>query len=172
MSHKKIKKAKKRDGEVVYCSREEGKDPEGREEEEEVPPRKKSKKEKKRKKKEEATFDGGSVQNSDEIKPKPGINHIYNTALKAIIQPLLYTTLYSGTPTGRHYTVSIALPGSIIDNAQTQELKTYLAGQVTNLCIMYTKRNKTSLILSTHSQIARAAAVFSIDEIIVFNEQG
>lgn len=170
MSHKKIKKAKKRDGEVVYCSREEGKDPEGREEEEEeVPPRKKSKKEKKRKKKEEATFDGGNVQNTDELK---GINHIYNTALKAIIQPLLYTTLYSGTPTGRHYTVSIALPGSIIDNAQTQELKTYLAGQVRYLCIMYTKRNKTSLILSTHSQIARAAAVFSIDEIIVFNEQG
>ena len=31
---------------------------------------------------------------------------------------------------GRQYTVSIALPGSIIDNAQTQELKTYLAGQV------------------------------------------
>lgn len=31
---------------------------------------------------------------------------------------------------GRQYTVSIALPGSIIENAQTQELKTYLAGQV------------------------------------------
>ena len=31
---------------------------------------------------------------------------------------------------GRRYTVSIALPGSIIDNAQSTELKTYLAGQV------------------------------------------
>ncbi|XP_065919026.1 putative methyltransferase C9orf114 isoform X2 [Dysidea avara] len=48
---------------------------------------------------------------------------------------------------GRTYTVSIALPGSIIDNAQSAELKTYLAGQ-----------------------IARAAAVFNVDEIIVFNE--
>lgn len=33
---------------------------------------------------------------------------------------------------GRRYTVSIALPGSIVDNAQTKELKTYLAGQVNN----------------------------------------
>jgi len=33
--------------------------------------------------------------------------------------------------TKKLYTVSIALPGSIIDNAQTIELKTYLAGQVT-----------------------------------------
>ena len=32
--------------------------------------------------------------------------------------------------TGRHYTVSIALPGSIVSNAQTLELKTYLSGQV------------------------------------------
>jgi len=31
---------------------------------------------------------------------------------------------------GRHYTVSIAVPGSIINNAQSLELKTYLAGQV------------------------------------------
>lgn len=31
---------------------------------------------------------------------------------------------------GRDWTVSIALPGSIVDNAQSDELKTYLAGQV------------------------------------------
>ena len=31
---------------------------------------------------------------------------------------------------GRDWTVSIALPGSIIDNAQSDELRTYLAGQV------------------------------------------
>ena len=36
---------------------------------------------------------------------------------------------------GRRYTVSIALPGSIIDNAQTQELKTYLAGQVRGIIV-------------------------------------
>ena len=52
-------------------------------------------------------------------------------------------------PTGRSYTVSLALPGSIIGNAQSAELRTYLAGQ-----------------------IARAAAVFNIDEVVVFNEQG
>lgn len=52
-------------------------------------------------------------------------------------------------PSGRSYTISLALPGSIIDNAQSAELRTYLAGQ-----------------------IARAAAVFNIDEVVVFNEQG
>merc|ERR1719357_812597 len=50
---------------------------------------------------------------------------------------------------GRSYTVSIALPGSILDNAQTPELRTYLAGQV-----------------------ARALAVFCIDEVIVFDDEG
>jgi len=49
---------------------------------------------------------------------------------------------------GRKYTVSIALPGSIISNAQTKALKSYLAGQV-----------------------ARAAAVFNVDEIVVFKEE-
>ncbi|XP_028394946.1 putative methyltransferase C9orf114 homolog [Dendronephthya gigantea] len=48
---------------------------------------------------------------------------------------------------GRDYTVSIALPGSILSNAQSLELRTYLAGQ-----------------------IARALVVFNIDEVIVFNE--
>ncbi|XP_077218597.1 methyltransferase C9orf114 protein isoform X2 [Tasmannia lanceolata] len=46
-------------------------------------------------------------------------------------------------------TVSIAVPGSIIDNAQSLELATRLAGQ-----------------------IARAATIFSIDEIIVFDNKG
>ncbi|CAM4568567.1 putative methyltransferase C9orf114 isoform X8 [Lepidochelys kempii] len=50
---------------------------------------------------------------------------------------------------GRHYTVSIALPGSILNNAQSPELRTYLAGQ-----------------------IARACAIFCVDEIVVFDEQG
>lgn len=53
----------------------------------------------------------------------------------------------TGTSSGRSYTVSIALPGSILDNAQSPELRTYLAGQ-----------------------IARAAVVFNIDEIVVFDE--
>uniref|UniRef100_A0A3B4ZH24 28S rRNA (uridine-N(3))-methyltransferase n=1 Tax=Stegastes partitus TaxID=144197 RepID=A0A3B4ZH24_9TELE len=50
---------------------------------------------------------------------------------------------------GPAYTVSVALPGSVLDNAQSPELRTYLAGQ-----------------------IARACVVFSIDEIVVFDEQG
>ncbi|XP_061589747.1 putative methyltransferase C9orf114 homolog [Cololabis saira] len=55
----------------------------------------------------------------------------------------------SQTERGRAYTVSVALPGSVLDNAQSPELRTYLAGQ-----------------------IARACVVFSIDEIVVFDEQG
>ncbi|CAJ1070187.1 putative methyltransferase C9orf114 homolog [Xyrichtys novacula] len=50
---------------------------------------------------------------------------------------------------GRDYTVSVALPGSVLDNAQSAELRTYLAGQ-----------------------IARACVVFCVDEIVVFDEQG
>ncbi|XP_037548171.1 putative methyltransferase C9orf114 homolog [Nematolebias whitei] len=50
---------------------------------------------------------------------------------------------------GRSYTVSVALPGSVLDNAQSPELRTYLAGQ-----------------------IARACVVFCVDEIVVFDEQG
>ena len=46
-----------------------------------------------------------------------------------------------------HPTVSIAIPGSVVSNAQTRELQTQLAGQ-----------------------IARAAAVFRIDEIVVFDD--
>ncbi|XP_069799291.1 putative methyltransferase C9orf114 homolog [Dendropsophus ebraccatus] len=50
---------------------------------------------------------------------------------------------------GRPYTVSVALPGSIMDNAQSPELRTYLAGQ-----------------------IARACAIFCVDEIVIFDEAG
>ncbi|KAM9271236.1 putative methyltransferase C9orf114 homolog isoform 1-T1 [Morus bassanus] len=50
---------------------------------------------------------------------------------------------------GRQYTLSVALPGSILNNAQSLELRTYLAGQ-----------------------IARACAIFCVDEIIVFDEDG
>lgn len=46
-------------------------------------------------------------------------------------------------------TLSIAVPGSILDNAQSVELRTYLAGQ-----------------------IARAACVFKVDEVIVYDDIG
>jgi len=47
----------------------------------------------------------------------------------------------------RNSTLSIAIPGSIVSNAQTQELRTHLVGQ-----------------------IARAAAIYHVDEIVVFND--
>ncbi|CAG8699309.1 379_t:CDS:10, partial [Cetraspora pellucida] len=50
---------------------------------------------------------------------------------------------------GKQYTVSVALPGSIVENAQSNELKTYLAGQ-----------------------LARAFTIFNVDEVVVFNESG
>ncbi|XP_011864938.1 PREDICTED: putative methyltransferase C9orf114 homolog [Vollenhovia emeryi] len=46
-------------------------------------------------------------------------------------------------------TVSIAVPGSILDNAQSPELRAYLAGQ-----------------------IARAACIYRVDEIVVFDDKG
>lgn len=47
----------------------------------------------------------------------------------------------------RYHTVSMAVPGSVVSNAQTRELRTQLVGQ-----------------------IARAAAIYHIDEIIVFDD--
>ena len=44
--------------------------------------------------------------------------------------------------------MGVAVAGSILDNAQTPELRTYLAGQV-----------------------ARAAAIFNVDEVVVFNDK-
>lgn len=48
---------------------------------------------------------------------------------------------------GREWTVSIAVPSSIVENAQSKELKTYLVGQ-----------------------IARCLVIFNIDEIVVYDE--
>lgn len=50
---------------------------------------------------------------------------------------------------GRRYSVSIAVPGSILKNAQSRELETYLVGE-----------------------IGRAATVFNVDEIVVFDDAG
>ncbi|KAH9515813.1 hypothetical protein DERF_006587 [Dermatophagoides farinae] len=48
---------------------------------------------------------------------------------------------------GRLWTVSIAVPSSIVDNAQSAELKSYLVGQ-----------------------IARSLVIFKIDEIVIYDE--
>lgn len=55
--------------------------------------------------------------------------------------------LQGRTASNSYPTVSIAVPGSFVSNAQTRELQTQLAGQ-----------------------IARAAAVYRVDEIVVFDD--
>ncbi|KIW07762.1 uncharacterized protein PV09_01690 [Verruconis gallopava] len=57
------------------------------------------------------------------------------------------TAVFHSSGKGRKATLSLAIPGSIIANAQSHELRTALAGR-----------------------IARAAAVFCVDEIVVFND--
>ena len=58
-----------------------------------------------------------------------------------------FAAMQPAAPQGRPYTVSIAIPGSVIDNTQTTELATAVAGQ-----------------------IARTAAIFKIDEVIVIDD--
>ncbi|KAF2460155.1 putative RNA methyltransferase [Lineolata rhizophorae] len=57
------------------------------------------------------------------------------------------TATFKPYPGGRGYTLSIAVPGSIIANALTHDIKSRLAAQV-----------------------ARAAAVFCVDEIVIFDD--
>ena len=61
---------------------------------------------------------------------------------------------------GRKYTVSVALPGSIIANAQRLEWKTNLAGQVSSSFPGF----------RLLSQIGRALAVFCVDEVVIYND--
>jgi hypothetical protein len=56
--------------------------------------------------------------------------------------------ILTGSEQGRNYTVSVALPGSIVANAQSRELRTYLVGQ-----------------------IARSLAIFNIDEVVVYDDR-
>ena len=56
--------------------------------------------------------------------------------------------ILAGNNQGRAYTVSVALPGSIVANAQSRELRTYLVGQ-----------------------IARSLAIFNIDEVVVYDDR-
>ena len=63
------------------------------------------------------------------------------------LQLKAHTSSSNSSKTKVYPTVSIAIPGSVICNAQTRELQTSLAGS-----------------------IARAAAVYRVDEIIVFDD--
>ena len=59
-----------------------------------------------------------------------------------------------GAASGRRFTVSMALPGSIVDNAQTLELKTYLAGQVPTSTHYVTSRDNLPFFFSRlHEQL-------------------
>ena len=56
--------------------------------------------------------------------------------------------LAEAAPAGRLWTVTVALPGSVVDHAQSHELRSQLVGQ-----------------------IARACAIFNVDEIVVFKSE-
>lgn len=75
-------------------------------------------------------------------KPAPSISFYQRTNPH---KPSALASLHGNTP--RRYTISVALPGSIILNAQSPELQSRLAGQ-----------------------LARSCAIFNIDEIVVFND--
>lgn len=62
-------------------------------------------------------------------------------------EPANDVEVVAAAPTPRTWTVSIALPSSILQNAQSAELRMYVAGQV-----------------------ARAAAIYCVDELIIFTE--
>jgi hypothetical protein len=68
----------------------------------------------------------------------------------------------------RAYSVSVALPGSIVANAQSPELKAYLAGQVS--IALRAKCRSIDVTNEYFPQIARALVVFNVDEVIIFND--
>ena len=65
---------------------------------------------------------------------------------------------------GRNFTISIALPGSIIDNAQTLELKTYLAGQVS---IHYQDTVQSNWLGKCFERHIRSASVAELLPVVV-----
>ena len=49
-----------------------------------------------------------------------------------------------------NYTVSVALPGSILENAQSPELRTYLAGQVTFFILSFSDKISSINVFTIH----------------------
>ncbi|KAL1959576.1 hypothetical protein VTO42DRAFT_1611 [Malbranchea cinnamomea] len=83
---------------------------------------------------------------SPELQPATAINGHANGHANGDLHTTKPTAVF--TPKGgRSHTVSIALPGSIIANAQSHDQKTHLAGS-----------------------IARALAVFCVDEVVIFED--
>ncbi|XP_038045984.1 putative methyltransferase C9orf114 homolog [Patiria miniata] len=84
--------------------------------------------------------------------PAPNLGHRRGRQLSTYLQLhcfKFFSRNFTFLHVGRAWTVSVALPGSILENAQSPELRTYLAGQ-----------------------IARAMVVFCVDEIVIFDESG
>merc|ERR1712126_414874 len=82
----------------------------------------------------------------DKKKRKLSENGVYSSESEVPLQKKDNTNTTDGAK-GRNYTVSVALPSSILENAQSPELRTYLAGQV-----------------------ARALVIFNVDEVVIFSE--
>jgi hypothetical protein len=80
-------------------------------------------------------------ENKNEIKSEEIVIENNETTNETTNEPSIEPSI------GRKWTASIAIPASIVDNAQTPELKSYLCGQ-----------------------IARALVVFNIDEVVLFDE--
>ena len=68
-------------------------------------------------------------------------------SLQAMPDPMM-EALWAPPGGGRDFTLSVAVPGSIVANAQSRELRTYLAGQV-----------------------GRALALFNVDEVVVYDDR-
>ena len=103
----------------------------------------KKKKDKKKAKKERLLAD---LERKRQLEDNPG-NKEGGGLKKKIKYDNVFEEQKAKEQKGRTFTVSLALPGSILDNAQSAELRTYLAGQ-----------------------IARALAVFKIDEVVIFSD--
>lgn len=89
-----------------------------------------------------------NIEKTQKKKRKSGVKDSTQRDLKSE-EGITETEKDTGSKPGRSYTVSVAVAGSIIDNAQSPPLKAYLAGQV-----------------------ARAAAIFEVDEVIVYDDTG
>ncbi|KAI8099629.1 putative RNA methyltransferase [Halteromyces radiatus] len=95
-----------------------------------------------KKRKQTKSFDNQFLSGPDYDRQRPGKQQ--KTVKQD--QPLLHKPIISGVP--RSYTVSVAIPSSIIDACPTLDLKTILAGQ-----------------------IARALAIHNVDEIVIYEDR-
>ena len=59
---------------------------------------------------------------------------------KKIVEHIAISSELDTVSKGREFTLSIALPGSILRNAQTPQLRAYLAGQVARACAVFQVR--------------------------------